>query len=298
LADCPKLTLNLGARYDLSINANGNNYAVPPFVDKGRPADKNNIQPRAGFAYRLTPNTVVRGGTGVYFSTPLQIDTFFMAQIDRLVVVQYTNDGRPDFGSNPTTVSRCRRYHRGSSSSVTSATCRGVCGVRSRSSLRQPITPHNSAVPGRTPSASSIRLAATMAVEADYVYSQGRNEKDVISNMNLTFNPATGANYPFSDISRRAYPDFGAISMVVRMGRSRYHALQTAVTKRFSNHWQGGATYTLSGLWDAYPQAFSGITPVPSRPHPILGASGRSPRVICGTGRCSMGSGKSAAASS
>jgi hypothetical protein len=25
----PKVTLNLGARYDLSINANGNNYAVP-----------------------------------------------------------------------------------------------------------------------------------------------------------------------------------------------------------------------------------------------------------------------------
>jgi hypothetical protein len=66
----PKLTLNLGARYDLSLNANGNNYAVPPFVDKGRPADKNNIQPRAGFAYRLTPNTVLRGGTGVYFLHP------------------------------------------------------------------------------------------------------------------------------------------------------------------------------------------------------------------------------------
>jgi len=115
------------------------------------------------------------------------------------------------------------------------------------------------------------QIGATMAVEADYVYSQGRNEKDVISNMNLTFNPATGANYPFSDISRRAYPDFGAISMVVRMGRSRYHALQTAVTKRFSNRWQGGATYTLSGLWDAYPQAFSGITPVPFKTTPDLG---------------------------
>src|SRR4029078_3416912 len=110
-----------------------------------------------------------------------------------------------------------------------------------------------------------------MAVEADYVYSQGRNEKDIISNMNLTFNPATGANYPFSDISRRAYPDFGAISMLVRMGRSRYHALQTAVTKRFSNHWQGGATYTLSGLWDAYPPAFSGINPVPFKTTPDLG---------------------------
>ena len=53
------------------------------------------------------------------------------------------------------------------------------------------------------------QIGATMAVQADYVYSQGRHEKDVIDNVNLTFNPATGANYPFSDISRRAYPDTG-----------------------------------------------------------------------------------------
>ena len=40
------------------------------------------------------------------------------------------------------------------------------------------------------------QFGGTMAVEADYVYTQGRDEKDVIDNVNLTFNPATGANYP------------------------------------------------------------------------------------------------------
>jgi hypothetical protein len=267
----PKLTLNLGARYDLSLNANGNNYAVPPFVDKGRPADKNNIQPRAGFAYRITPNTVVRGGTGVYFSTPLQIDTFFMAQIDRLVVIQYTNDGRADFGANPTNGQPLPSVTQGQQQ---------FCHVRNtptclRRSLQELVAPAEySTQLGRTWQNSigfQHQIGATMAVEADYVYSQGRNEKDIISNMNLTFNPATGANYPFSDISRRAYPDFGAISMLVRMGRSRYHALQTAVTKRFSNHWQGGATYTLSGLWDAFPPPFSGINPAPFTTTPDLG---------------------------
>jgi hypothetical protein len=82
--------------------------------------------------------------------------------------------------------------------------------------------------------------------------------------MNLTINPANGANYPFSDIARRArIPTSGAISMVRAQGRSSYHALQTRVTKRFSNPWQGSATYTLSGLWDAFPVAFSGVSPVP-----------------------------------
>jgi len=266
-----KLTLNLGARYDLSLNANGNHYAVAPFVDKERPADKNNIQPRAGFAYRVTNNTVVRGGTGVYFSTPLQIDTFFMAQIDRLVVIQYTNDGRPDFGANPTNGQPLPSVAQGQQQ---------FCHVRNvpgclRRSLQELVAPEAySTQLGRTWQNSigfQHQIGSTAAVEADYVYSQGRNEKDIISNMNLTFNPATGANYPFSDIAHRAYPDFGAISMLVRMGRSSYHALQTAVTKRFSNRWQGSATYTLSGLWDAFPPAFSGIAPAPIQTTPDLG---------------------------
>ena len=90
-----------------------------------------------------------------------------------------------------------------------------------------------------------------MAFEADYVYSQGRGEKDMIDNVNLTFNPATGANYPFSDIGRRAYPDFGLISMIMRTGWSSYHALQTSFTKRLSDRWQASATYTFAGLWNA-----------------------------------------------
>ena len=78
------------------------------------------------------------------------------------------------------------------------------------------------------------QLGNTMAFEVDYVYNRGRNEKDIIDNVNLTYNPATGANYPFSDVARRAFPEFGLISMQVRTGWSSYHALQTAWTKRLS----------------------------------------------------------------
>jgi hypothetical protein len=46
----------------------------------------------------------------------------------------------------------------------------------------------------QTSSGFQRQLGRTVAVEADYVYAQGRNEKDIISNMNLTFNPATGTN--------------------------------------------------------------------------------------------------------
>jgi hypothetical protein len=110
-----------------------------------------------------------------------------------------------------------------------------------------------------------------MAFEADYIYSKGDHEKDIIDNTNLTFNPATGANYPFSDVSRRAYPQFGLISMSIRTGWSSYHALQTSFTKRMSNRWQASATYTLSGLWNAEAPPMSGLQPVPFPTAPDLG---------------------------
>jgi hypothetical protein len=265
------VTLNLGVRYDLSINGNGNEYAVPPFLEADRPNDRNNVQPRVGLAWQVTPQTVIRAGSGLYYTAPLQIDTYFMAQIDRMVVFQMTNDGRANFAADPLN---------GQPLPTAEQALQRFCHVRNvpgclRRSMQELMAPEEySTQLGRTWQTSvgmQRQVTGTIAFEADYVYSQGRNEKDVIDNMNLTYNPATGVNYPFSDISRRAYPDFGNISMVVRGGRSSYHALQTAVTKRLSNRWQGSATYTLSGLWDATPPPFQGLAPVPFETSPDMG---------------------------
>jgi outer membrane receptor protein involved in Fe transport len=70
----PKLTLNLGARYDYSA------LACPPVtnpdplltgngIDTGNcPRDKNNLAPRAGFSYSPDEKTVVRGGFGLFYA--------------------------------------------------------------------------------------------------------------------------------------------------------------------------------------------------------------------------------------
>ena len=110
-----------------------------------------------------------------------------------------------------------------------------------------------------------------MAIDADYVYSQGRDEKDVVDNIKLKFDPATGVNLPFANRANRPFPDWGVISMNVHTGRSAYHALQTGFTKRFSNRWQASATYTLAGLWNAESTPFSGLQPVPFATAPDLG---------------------------
>ncbi len=95
-----KLTVNLGLRYEWSTPyserhnhiqfsdfAGDSGIAVPIDVpgvltrsgslagttvfpnsdNRNAPVDRNNWAPRLGFAYALTPNTVIRGGTGIYY---------------------------------------------------------------------------------------------------------------------------------------------------------------------------------------------------------------------------------------
>jgi len=253
------LTLNLGLRYDVSQNASGNQYEIPNLHPAGSPDDTNNIQPRVGFAYQLNDRTVVRAGSGLYFGVPLSVETFWVAQINRLRVLQFTNDGRANFAADPLngqplpTLAQAEQQF---------CHARNVPGCL-RLAIGELIAPDQYSRDLARSWQNSIgvqrQFGATMAVEADYVYSQGRHEKDILENVNLTFDAATGANYPFSNVARRALPEYGLISMSARTGRSSYHALQTAFTKRLSNRWQAAATYTLSGLWDAESRPFSGL---------------------------------------
>jgi outer membrane receptor protein involved in Fe transport len=58
-----KLTLNIGARYDLIWDPFANWVALEPWMKANRPQDADNIQPRLGFAYSLNDKTVIRGGS-------------------------------------------------------------------------------------------------------------------------------------------------------------------------------------------------------------------------------------------
>jgi hypothetical protein len=98
-----------------------------------------------------------------------------------------------------------------------------------------------------------------MSVEADYVWQGTRNEM-YTRNMNLTYDPVTGVNFPFTDVSRRPFPNWGIVQFLESDGTADYHGLQTAFTKRFSDNWQANVTYTLSGSWDFIPCPRSGLT--------------------------------------
>ena len=57
------------------------------------------------------------------------------------------------------------------------------------------------------------QLGDVMAIEVDYVYTGGRHERSARAqpgmNFNLTYDAATGINYPFTNIARRAVPELG-----------------------------------------------------------------------------------------
>jgi len=91
-----------------------------------------------------------------------------------------------------------------------------------------------------------------MSLEVNYVFTGGRRE-ETAQQVNLTYNPATGANYPFSSVSTRAFPQWGAVDFELLEGRSNYNGADFTLTKRFSHRWQGSATYTLSRFKDADP---------------------------------------------
>ena len=98
------------------------------------------------------------------------------------------------------------------------------------------------------------QLGMDMSVEVNYTFTGGRREESA-QQVNLRYNPATGANYPFSDInSPRAFPQWGAVNFELLEGWSNYHGVDLTFTKRFSHRWQLTATTTRSWFRDADPR--------------------------------------------
>jgi hypothetical protein len=255
-----RLTLNLGLRYDLTTNAYSNDVGISPWLEAGRPDDTNNVQPRVGFAYTLDDRTVLRGGAGLYFGDVLVVDSFWTLVSANIQQVRVNNDGRPDFAVNPfngplpTVEQALQRY----------CHVRNVpgCFFRNLSEIGPPSEYSDFSYSWQGSLGIARQVGNDMAIEIDYVSNRNRNEKIIQENINLTFDPATGVNYPFSDRTRRPQPDWGTVSTIPHTGRSNYHGLQTAFTKRLSNRWQASASYLLSQLKNADGLPLSGLRQV------------------------------------
>ena len=256
-----KLTLNLGVRYDVETDTFANELGVEQFLPPNRPLDTNNVVPRVGFAYALNDRTVIRGGAGTYYAWLINqvAHPIRFANVQRVLSALY--DGRPDFAVNPWNGPLPR------AEDLEQAFCnvnfRPGC---IRRALGQTIAPPNAETPYSYQASLGVQrqIGDVIGVTADYSYNGSHKDRIQNYNINLSFNPATGLNYPFTDISRRPYPEWNQILMDIFGGWSNYHALETSITKRLSNRWQAAATYALSMFKDGVPQPWSGVmNPVP-----------------------------------
>ena len=170
---------------------------------------------------RLNDKTGIRGGSGLYYGDALGADQSFATGNAQIVVIQYTNDGRPDFAANPTNgqpLPTTSRRRRGSARAIPPCSTRGrrvnytgpaPCLTRD---LQEFVgLPKYVHLPRtfQTSIGMQHQFGSVTAFTADYVYSKGTHEKDVVDNINLTFNPATGVNFPFANRATRPVPGLG-----------------------------------------------------------------------------------------
>lgn len=250
------ITLNLGVRYDFDTNSYAEKTQFLPWLPGDLPHDANNVAPRLGASLKLNDRTALRGGYGLFFAFApndgVQQTEGYLHRFEN----QILNDGTPDFttvrdnfygwfhGPKPTFQDALRR----------ACDVSFVPGCVYRSLVQEISYPGRQTSYSHQASAGIQRqFGSDMSVEVNYVYTGGRREESA-QQVNLTYNPATGANYPFSNIATRAFPQWGAVDFELLEGWSNYHGADFTLTKRFSHRWQGSATYTLSQFKDADPR--------------------------------------------
>ncbi|HKP72997.1 MAG TPA: TonB-dependent receptor, partial [Pyrinomonadaceae bacterium] len=249
----PKLTLNLGARYDYQRLAkppitNPDPALLAAGLDTGRqPRDKDNIAPRAGFSYALDEKTVVRGGYGIYYgrTTGIMLGT----------------------------------AHSGNGIQTTGITLTGAAAIAA-AGLHYPnifAAQPTSIAGGRSdlflfaddyeqPYVQQARLAfereifAETSFSASYIFYRGINlsrTRDINLGAPVTFNyfsPDGAQTFPVQRFpAARPFANYNRINLFESSGTSRYDGLALQLVRRFARGFQFTASYTYSVAKDDKP---------------------------------------------
>ena len=199
---------------------------------------------------------MIRGGYGLFF-TQLESDAAHQSELwTKTAIPQVLNDGRADFATNPFNGPK-PTYEQVLANACDVTGNRAGCLRRSvtieipapsESSLAEPL--HEVSFSHQASVGVQRQLGSVMAFETNYVFTGGRKE-EVARNMNLSYNAATGANYPFTDRTRLPFPDWGLVLGEFMVGRTNYHGLESSFTKRMNNRWQASASYSISRFKDS-----------------------------------------------
>ena len=247
----PRLTLNLGLRYDymtpsyeadnrmanFDTATGGLVYASDGSMDERSlmTPDRNNVAPRLGVVYQLNDRTVVRGGYGIFYNAidrigsedqlalnPPGLRNINQSTTSNTTPVLFLRDGFPANYLDPANIVLSRLLIRAANSSGESAMYQQMAAGIER------------------------QIGNDVVVSADLVGNFGRNIA-VLRNLNQ---PANGNG-------ARPYPNFSHIQWRDPIGESNYVGLDLSAEKRFSTGYSVRLAYTLSEARDQAPEHLS-----------------------------------------
>jgi hypothetical protein len=238
----PKLTLNLGLRYDNDLGIFNPNLMLKSGIQTPHYNENLLFQPRVGFAWDVTGarKTVIRGGAGLFYADIQANQTIDDSIFNGQTTLSPSVTGT---ASNPVNLSN-------PFNGVTGAQfLSGAVPVTAQTI--QPLAPHV-----QTPYSLQMsigveqQLTRTWTITADYVH--WRIYHDWIrTDANVFFNPATG--YLANPSLGRPNPNFAAILNFTTPAAagSINDGLQVGITHRLSQNLSAQVAYTYARLKDS-----------------------------------------------
>lgn len=250
-----RLTLSLGLRYDVHISPLRELWN-PFFSDPNAyPVDKNNIQPRLGFAYSPNERSVVRGGYGMFYEKQW-IDRFETYVLNRVFTNSFIAqfpvsqaDPGPSNGRFPTdpllvngpTLNRAlvaQQYPPG-----TLARNTGTVWLDTPDRIlprQQQIT-----------MGYERQLRSQLSFAIDYVHMEN-TEQPLRYNLNPAIKQTTERTAPITRVDFKGVaaalgltPFRGDVFIYEYIGRTRFDGLSMQLEKRFSGWWGGRVSYEI-----------------------------------------------------
>ncbi len=237
----PKLTLNLGLRYEYATpiferdnrlsNFNFDTLSIETASDSDRylvDPDTNNFAPRIGLAYSVTPKTVLRAGYGISYVHWNRLGSSYLTLSPPFAItsLQLSIPGQPGF--RPTQFGYPENY-------VTPE------GFNPKRSLVQHM-------PEDIPTGQvqswffniQQELGRGWLFDVAYVGNYG-NDLQLINDLNQAFPGVPGQLIPVE--FRRRIPQYSSIPGIMPWGFSSYHGLQAKIERRI-----GGGLYLLNSF--------------------------------------------------
>lgn len=252
-------------------------------------SDRNNLAPRVGFAWQLSPKTVFRGGYAIFF-VPVGNDRADVNQggfSQRTTLVPSTDNGQTFVASLANPFPNGFAQPRGAAGGLSTDVGQAVShfrekvlnGYMQRWSLGvQRQLPRRIVVEASYVANRAVKLPVN--TELDYIPQQYLSQSPVRDDAainrlsaqvpNPFFPLLAGTGLAGRTVQRsqllRPYPHFTGLRRSEPAGYSWFHSLQTSVERRFANGFQVQGTYT----WAKFMEAINYLTDGDTRPEEVI----------------------------